>query len=166
MVAAAGGIAGRLDPAQDVALIYLVSHGAPDATLSTDLPNHRELAPISAESVADALGRARIKRRVIIISACFSGSWIPALASADSIVITAARKDRTSFGCDDTRRLTWFGEAFLEGPMAHGASLRDAFEAARKTVARWEAQERLTPSEPQVSVGRNMQAFWASRPVP
>jgi hypothetical protein len=44
--------------------------------------------------------------------------------------------------------------------MAHGASLHDAFEAARKTVGGWEAEQRLTPSEPQVSVGKNMRALW------
>ena len=111
-------------------------------------------------SVLDSAG---IKRRIIIISACFSGSWIPALASADSIVITAARHDRSSFGCDDRRRLTYFGEAFLEGPLAQGASLREAFETARIRLERWEAGEKYIPSKPQVSVGRNMQTVWRRR---
>lgn len=163
MTAAARGIGGHLDRRRDIALLYLVSHGSADATLSTELPNQKLLIPISSASVARALGRAGIKRRIIIISACYSGTWIPALASADSIVIAAAREDRTSFGCDDTRRLTYFGEALLEGPLAHGASLHDAFETARNKVARWEADENLTPSEPQVYVGRNMRAFWLSR---
>jgi hypothetical protein len=163
MIAAAHGLVGRLDPAQDVAFIYLVSHGTPNAMLSTDLPNHKYLTWISAASVADALDRAGIRRRIIVISACFSGTWIPALASPDSIIITAARKDRTSFGCDDRRPLTFFGEAFLEGPLAHGSSLRDAFESARKKVAGWESEGNMLPSEPQISVGKNMQAFWTSQ---
>ena len=161
--AAARGLAGRIDPARDVALIYLTAHGSPEATLGTDLPNKRLLSPISAGAVADALDGAGVRRRIIIISACYSGTWIPALANADTIVITAARKDRSSFGCDDRRRLTFFGEALLEGPLAQGASLREAFDVARARVAGWEASGRLLPSEPQVHVGKNMQTMWANR---
>lgn len=163
MNAVARGLVGRFDPASDVALIYLAAHGSADASLATDLPNKKYLAPISSVSVAEALATAGIKRRIVIISACFAGTWIPALADADSIVITAARKDRTSFGCDDRRELTYFGEAFLGGPLAKGASLREAFENARSKVAGWEAEGRLTPSEPQVHVGKNMQALWIGR---
>jgi hypothetical protein len=166
IAAIARGIAGRIDPERDVAVIYLASHGSPEGWLATDLPSHRQLTPISSVSLAEALSQAGIKRRVIIISACFSASWIPALASDDTIIITAAAKDRTSFGCDDTRRLTFFGEAFLEGPLARGSSLRDAFEAARGTVSKWEAQEQFVPSDPQAFIGRNMQAFWIERAVP
>lgn len=160
MTAVARGVERRIDPVSDIAFVYLASHGSRDAELATTLPTYDDLTPISSASVADALTRAGIRRRIIIVSACFSGSWIPALANDDTIVITAARKDRSSFGCDDTRSVTYFGEAFLKGPLAHGVSLRDAFEAARRTVIGWEARDHLTPSEPQVSVGRNMQAVW------
>ncbi len=163
MNAMARGLVGRFDPANDVALVYLAAHGSADASLATDLPNKKYLAPISSASVADALTTAGIKRRIVVISACYAGTWIPALADADSIVITAARKDRTSFGCDDRRELTYFGEAFLGGPLAKGASLREAFENARTKVAGWEAEGHLTPSEPQVHVGKNMQALWIGR---
>jgi hypothetical protein len=166
MAASARGIAERIDPVSDVTIVYLASHGSPDAELSTNLPSYDELTPISAASVADAMAQAGIKRRVIIVSACYSGSWIPALANDDTIIITAARKDRTSFGCDDARRLTFFGQAFLEGPLARGASLRDAFDHARTTVARWEAKDHLTPSEPQAYVGRNMRAIWTEQRSP
>lgn len=164
MLAVGRGMAGRLDPAQDIALIYLTAHGSQAATLQTDLPNQKLLSSISSASLADMLASAGIKRSIIIISACYAGTWMPALAHADSIVITAARKDRTSFGCDDKRRLTYFGEAFLEGPLSQGASLREAFENARTRVAGWEATARFVPSEPQVHIGKNMQALWNGKP--
>lgn len=163
LAAAASGVGGRIDPAADIAFVYLASHGSPDAELATELPSYDELTPISSTSVDKALVRAGVRRRVIIISACYAGSWIPALANDDTIVIAAARKDRTSFGCDDTRSLTNFGEAFLKGPLARGASLREAFDQARKTVARQEARDHLTPSEPQAYVGSRMQAIWTAR---
>jgi hypothetical protein len=152
----------RADEPDDMAFIYLVSHGSAGAELQTDLPNFDSLSAISASSLSEALGRAGIRRRVIVISACYAGSWIDALANDDTIVIAAARKDRTSFGCDDSRQLTYFGEAFLEGSLRNGASLRDSFDAARAKVARWEAKEGYVPSEPQVYVGRNMKAVWTA----
>ena len=163
VAAAARGIASRIDPAQDIVIVYLASHGAPEGWIATSLPTRATFPPISAASLAAALTQTGIRRRVIIVSACFAASWIPALASDDTIVIAAAAKDRTSFGCDDSRQLTYFGEAFLTGPLARGASLHDAFETARGRVAKWEADERFQPSMPQAFVGRNLQALWTER---
>lgn len=165
VILAVDGLAHHADPAEDIAFVYLASHGSPDASLETDLPDLQGFTELSAQSLADALKVARFRRRIIVISACFSASWIPALANDDTIVITAAQSDRTSFGCDDTRRLTYFGEAFLEGPLAKGASLQEAFDAARRTVSGWEKAQRFLPSEPQAFVGRNMQALWSARGV-
>jgi hypothetical protein len=39
-------------------------------------------------------------------------------------------------------------------------SLHDAFEDAKRKIAGEERTENVTPSLPQVFVGRNMQAFW------
>jgi hypothetical protein len=163
IAAAARGIGTRMDPAADLLVIYLTSHGSPEAFISTNLPSEATFPPITSASLAAALSQAGIRRRVVIVSACFAASWIPALASDDTIVITAAAKDRTSFGCDDRRRLTYFGEAFLEGPLARGASLREAFEAARGTVTQWETLQEMPPSMPQAYVGKNAQTLWTSR---
>lgn len=144
----------------DIVLIYLTSHGGQDASLQTEIPRSLPIFSITAGSLASALDAARIRRRVIIISACFAASWIPRLANDDTIVIAAAAHNRTSFGCADDRPLTYFGEAFLTGPFAQGASLADSFEGARKTVTRWEEEEKLLNSLPQAYVGRNMESFW------
>ncbi|MBT2186202.1 C13 family peptidase [Sphingobium nicotianae] len=144
----------------DVLIVYLTSHGRPDAAVATALPGNVPLIALSADTLGATLDRAHIRRRVIILSACFAGSWIPRLTSDDTIVIAAARPDRTSFGCDDRRELTYFGEAFLTGPLARGASLAESFDGARKMVTQWETAQKLLPSEPQMFVGRNMQSFW------
>jgi hypothetical protein len=154
------GLATRIDRKRDLVVIYLAAHGGREAYLSTDLPDYTELDSVSAASLRAALDAAGIERRVVIVSACFAGSWIKPLATDNSIVVTAAAADRTSFGCSDDRKLTYFGEAFLEGPLGSGVSLATAFEATRATVARWEARDHLTPSKPQASVGRNMQSVW------
>ncbi|HEY1124217.1 MAG TPA: C13 family peptidase [Sphingobium sp.] len=157
----------------DVLIVYLVSHGSPDAALQSALPGNIPILAVSADSLAIALERARVKRRVIIISACFSGSWIPRLATDDTIIMAAAAADRTSFGCAEDRPLTYFGDALLNGPLSRGASLAESFEGAKTTVTRWERDEKLLNSEPQYFVGRNMESFWralapnaAPAPVP
>jgi hypothetical protein len=148
----------------DIVMIYLTSHGAPDASLESALPKGLPILAITADSMAAALDQARIRRRVIVISACFAGSWIPRLANDDTIIITAAQADRTSFGCAEDRQLTYFGEAFLTGPFARGASLHESFEGAKKTVTEWETREKLLNSNPQAYVGKNMLALWDASP--
>jgi hypothetical protein len=160
IAALAKAIGEKADHRQGVLFLYLVSHGAQTAELESDLPSYRSVQPISSVSTAEALKGAGIARRVIVVSACFSATWIPALADDDTIVITAAAKDRTSFGCDDTRRFTVFGEAFLGSLAARNVSLRDAFEDAKRKISVEERKENVTPSQPQVFVGRNMEALW------
>lgn len=153
------GIGRKMDRSRDVAVIYLTSHGGADAELMTDLPDYSDLQPIGARRLANELASAGIKRRVIIVSACHAGSWIKPLATDDTIVIAAARADRSSFGCSDDRELTYFGEALLKGPLAKGASLADSFDATRRTVAAWEGPVGRH-SEPQAFVGKNMASVW------
>lgn len=150
------------DPRRDLAVIYLTSHGGRDAALSTDLPDYTQLSPISAEFLAKTLNGAKITRRVVIVSACYSGTWIAPLASSDTIVITASATDRTSFGCDDSRRYTVFGQAIVESALDRGASWRDAFAEIKRRVAREEEASGATPSLPQAYIGKNMRSVWES----
>ena len=165
IAAAARAIAGIADRANDVLFVYLVSHGSRDAELASDLANYQSVQPISAASTAEALRAAPVDHRIIVVSACFAASWIPALANANTIVITAAAKDRTSFGCDDQRDMTVFGEAMIGSMGSPKVSLHDAFEDAKRKIAAEETKEHETPSQPQVYVGRNMAALWNSAPA-
>lgn len=160
IAAATDRIGAVADRQQDLVILYLASHGGRDAELESDLPNYNAVQPISASFTAQALKHAGINRRIVIISACYAATWIPALANDDTIVIAAAAKDRTSFGCDDSRDLTYFGDAFLKGSFARGTSLKKGFDDAKKTIAKWERDQKLTPSMPQVYVGRNMKTLW------
>ena len=151
------------DPARDLAIVYLTAHGGTDASLGTDLPDHSRLRPVDAAFLAKALEQAGVTRRLIVVSACYSGSWIAPLQSPDTVVLTAARADRTSFGCDDRREYTWFGEALLEGPLGEGASLAEASAALKERIDAAERESDLQPSLPQTFVGANMRAFWQTQ---
>lgn len=153
-------IGARFDPARDLAVIFLTSHGGPDAALQTDLPDAFGLRPISAEFLAEALGKAGISRRIVIVSACYSGTWIGPLASSDSIVLTASSATRTSFGCDDRREFTVFGKALLDGSLGKGASWRAAFEQVQADIDKEEARLGVERSLPMASVGERMAAVW------
>ena len=155
------GLASRMNLDQDVLFLSISSHGAEDPAVivsNSELP----LNDLTDEDLADALRESGIKWRVIIISACYAGGFIDALSDPQTIVITAAAADRTSFGCSNDRDLTYFGEAFYRDALPSARSLREAFDTAKAAIATREAQERVTPSKPQAYFGTEMQAKLAS----
>jgi hypothetical protein len=142
----------RMNGDEDVLFLFLSAHGYPDHRLSAVQPP-LELASLTPTALARLLQDAGIKWRVIVVSACYAGGFIEPLRDANSIVITAAAADRTSFGCETGRDFTYFGEAYFRDALARTRSFTEAFELARSAVAKKEAEEKLTPSAPQIWVG-------------
>jgi len=137
---------------EDVLFLYLSAHGYKDHRLSAVQPP-LELASLTPTALARMLQDAGIKWRVIVVSACYAGGFIEPLRDANSIVITAAAADRTSFGCEAGRDFTYFGEAYFRDALERTRSFTEAFELARSAVAKKEAEEKLTPSLPQMWAG-------------
>lgn len=144
-------IAEKMDVDEDVLFLSLSSHGSEHYLAVSHGP--LMLDNLTDETLADALREAGIKWRVIVISACHSGSFIDALRDPNTIVITAAAADRTSFGCTDDRDLTYFGEAFYRDALPEAASLREAFGTAVRAIAERERREHIEPSNPQAHFG-------------
>ena len=144
-----------LDPKEDVLLIYLSSHGLHDSSFYLHTGRNQEdyLAP---EDLAGLLDEARIGNAVIVVSACYSGGFIPVLKAPNRMIITAARRDRPSFGCGNTDSATWFGRAFLVEAMNATNDFSEAFTRARATVRRREKEEGELPSEPQFDAGKRV----------
>jgi hypothetical protein len=95
----------------------------------------------------------------IIVSACFSGVFVPVLAGPNRFVLTAARSDRTSFGCGQADRYTFFDECFLSS-IAATHDFRDlAIEARRCVAAREKKEDVSPPSDPQVAIGAGVTGF-------
>jgi hypothetical protein len=90
---------------------------------------------------------------VIVMSSCFSGQFVQPLMGANRIVMTAARPDRTSFGCGEMDHYTFFDDCFLRAlPMA--GDFPSLGGLVQQCVAAREVEVKATPpSEPQVSVG-------------
>ena len=154
---------GRLINAdEDVAFIYLSSHGSANHQLYVNFPP-LVLQQLTPTSLARMLQESRIKYRVVIVSACYSGGYIAALKDPYTMVMTSARADRTSFGCDNKSEFTYFGEAFFQEALKQTTSLVDAFEMAKRAIAERERAGGLTPSEPQISVGDAIREKLGSR---
>lgn len=142
----------QMNADEDLLFLFLSAHGSPDHRLSAVEPP-LELAQLTPTALARLLHDAGIKWRVIVVSACYAGGFIEPLRDGNSVVITAAAADRSSFGCESGRDFTYFGDAYFRDALARTRSFTRAFELAKATVAKEEAQEKLTPSLPQMWVG-------------
>ena len=107
-----------------------------------------------------ALDDSGIKWRVIVISACHSGAFIPALADESTAIFTSAEADRASFGCGDDNEITEFGAAFVRDALPHATSLEAAFGQAKAALAESERRQHVQPSSPQARVGAAISAHW------
>jgi hypothetical protein len=137
---------------EDVLFLFLSAHGDREHRLSAWQPP-LELAPLTPTALARMLHDSGIKWRVVVVSACYSGGFVEPLRDENSIVITAAAPDRSSFGCEAGRDFTYFGQAFFRDALARTASFTEAFEIAKQLVTQQEAAEKLPASLPQISVG-------------
>jgi hypothetical protein len=150
-------IGGVMSKDDDVLFLFLTSHGKKDM-FAVEPPAGLPPDDITPASLKGLLDRSGIKHRVIVLSACHSGSFIPALADASTLVIAAAHADRTSFGCEDKREWTYFGDAFFNQALRKERSFERAFGQAKRTIARWEAEQKLAQSLPQIAGGEALRA--------
>jgi len=152
-----------LDPEEDVLFLFVTSHGSGNpAYLSVD-NNDLQLTQLTPARLKAALAATPIKWKVIVISACYSGSFIPALADDTTLVITASRADRNSFGCDAKNSMTEFGRAYFAEALKQTTSFTAAFRLASQRIAAREKAAGLTPSLPQMSIGKTFAARWQGR---
>ncbi|HEV7692778.1 MAG TPA: C13 family peptidase [Hyphomonadaceae bacterium] len=136
--AAIGKIAATIDPREDLVVIFVTSHGAPDGTVAIQ-ERGRLSGGLRPLNLRDALQQAGIQNKLVIVSACFSGNFIaPFVSDANAAVLTAAAADRTSFGCEPQRDWTYFGDAFFNHALRGGAGITDSFNEALKLISKWE----------------------------
>lgn len=151
--AAIGQIGSLMDPNEDLLVIFITTHGSPDGAAA--LREHNRLGgALHPANLADMLRVTGIRNRVVIVSACFSGAFIAPLADDNTIVISAAQSDRTSFGCQPENDWTFFGDAYFNHGLRAGGSIVSSFDLAKTWIERWEHEQNLSPpSNPQRFVG-------------
>lgn len=157
LVLALSHVGGLMDPAEDVLVLYTTSHG-----LDLGLAYHygdTGYGILSPARLKAALEEAGIRRRVLILSACYSGVFVPVLASPDTAILTAAASTRTSFGCAAENDWTFFGDALINRALRQPVALEEAARMAGRSVAEWESRARFLASLPQVSIGAEARAW-------
>jgi hypothetical protein len=157
------GIGKLMNRDKDVLVLFITSHGA-EGIVSVGV-NGLPLNQITPDSLKRGLDAAAIKNRVLIISSCHAGSFIPALENPNTLVIAAAAADRTSFGCANGREWTYFGDALFNHALREETSFIAAFGKAKALIERWEFWRSLMwqkPSNPQMSVGAEIEKALAT----
>lgn len=144
---------------EDLVFLYLTSHGSRSHELDLAQPR-LELADLPASELASLLAPLRGRDKVVVISACYSGGFIPPLKDEHTLVMTAARADRVSFGCSEDSDFTYFGRALFAEALQQTDDLQQAFELARQQVAEREKADDFAPSEPQLWAPVAVLARW------
>jgi hypothetical protein len=142
-------VAERMDREQDLLLLFLTSHGSKDHMLYVSM-DPLPLDQIAPDDLAGVLSKSGIRHRVVVISACYSGGFIDALRDDATMVIAAARADRSSFGCGTTSEITDFGRAFFVEGLNHNATFSEAFVEAKRLISAWENRNGEDHSYPQM----------------
>lgn len=160
-------LAEAMDKERDVLVIYLTSHGGADFRLAAQ---HwpLEVEDLTAAQLRETLDRLGIRNRVVAVSACYAGGWIEPLRGDTTLVMTAADKDHTSYGCGSKSELTFFGRAVFDEQLRKTLSFEEAFKAAVPVIQQREIEGRKGDgfSNPQIAVGegiRKVLQAWAAQ---
>lgn len=163
-------VAAKMDKSRDILFLYLSSHGSRDHVLSLEQEG-MFLRGLSAVELAGMLKETGIRWKVVVVGACYAGGFIKPLQDEHTMVIAAARADRSSFGCQDENDFTYFGRAFFKEALPQASSFGDAFKVAQERVRQRETQlfgrkraKASAFSEPQMheppEVRQYLQAWW------
>ncbi|QDX26256.1 peptidase C13 [Sphingomonas suaedae] len=157
--AALARIAELMDEKEDVLILYATSHGAPFGVVYND--GNEGYGAISPRRLATLLDAHGIHRRLLIVSACYSGVFVPILSGPQTAIVSAAASDRSSFGCLAENDWTFFGDAFVNHALRKPQPLGAAVTEAVAQIAGWERKGNLKPSLPQQSMGVDVQTWLA-----
>ncbi|WP_263769330.1 C13 family peptidase [Propionivibrio soli] len=139
---AISAIAAKMDKERDILFLYLTSHGSKEGAISLELEGMR-FPDLSANQLASFLKESGIRWKAVIVSACYAGSFMEPLKDDGTLLIAAARADRTSFGCSDENDFTYFGRAFFKESLPSADSFEDAFAKASFLIKKWEDQDNI-----------------------
>ena len=168
ITAALKTIAARMNRDEDILFLFMTSHGSREHELSLQ-SSSMKLRNLPARELGHLLKDSGIRYKVVVVSACYSGGFIEPLRDDGTLIITAARADRSSFGCVDENEFTYFGRAFFKEALPASRSFQDAFSRAEALVSEWERKDQpgQERSLPQIyttpAINAQLQRWWASQ---
>ena len=149
----------------DGCFVYLTSHGDQNGIEIIAGRDKYALAPAELGRLLDrACGQAPT---IVVVSACYSGVYLDrAMLGPHRILLTAARRDRASFGCSADFEFTFYDACFIENFEGAGGWA----ELARRLsicVRNREAETRLEPrSLPTATIGATARNVTMIAPPP
>jgi hypothetical protein len=161
-------ISARMNRDEDILFLFLTSHGSRNHELALQ-QSSMKLRNLPARELGHMLKESGIRWKVVVVSACYSGGFIDPLRDDSTLIITAARYDRSSFGCADENDFTYFGRAFFKEALPASRSFQDAFSKADALVAEWERKDQpgQDRSLPQIystpTINAQLARWWASQ---
>jgi hypothetical protein len=148
-------LAQKMNPERDVLVLALSSDCSSAHRFyvsNGDMP----ISDLAGEDIRNALDNAGIRWRVIVVSGCHPGPFIDQLADDRTLVIGSSATYDESDDDKNSSRLTRFGEAFYRDALPQAASIREAYEAARKAIAA-STSDAVHPSNLQAHFGREIE---------
>jgi hypothetical protein len=139
--------------AKDGCLLYFSSHGG-QAGIVVGQDAEGQASLLSPDVLSKMIDEACGQRpTVVILSACYSGVFVKTLSDSNRAVFTAARDDRSSFGCSESDRYPYYDDCILSSfpKVSDFAAL--AATAKQCVAAKEIATGAQPPSEPQIAIG-------------
>jgi len=135
--------------AWDACFAFITSHGSRSEFY---IRGQTGLNPSTYASILDATCGTR--PTVVLISACYSGIFSePLMRKPNRIILTAASKDRTSFGCGSEEVYTYWDTCLVETLATPVATWRDVYASVKTCIEDKEGRLSQTPSQPQAFFG-------------
>ena len=131
---------------EDILVLFLTSHGSKTHELTLN-QNGMEMADLPAKDLEAVLCDTSIRWKVIVVSACYSGGLIAPLKDGSTMVITAARHDRTCFGCADDNDFPYVGRTFFKEGLNETADFRKASKLVAAQVREWDKPDHHSPQK-------------------
>lgn len=132
--------------------VHMTSHGAKQAGFYLSRIRGVLTPSDLAQLVDRACGQAPT---VILVSACYSGQFITEkLKGPNRVILTAAREDRTSFGCSADTRYTFWDECVLS-EVPNAANWPELYKNVNACISQKESELGAQPSGPQAFFGAN-----------
>jgi hypothetical protein len=136
---------------QDACLIHMTSHGSPEGFYLRNAP------PITPQMLNNILDLDCSERpTVVLISACYSGVFVgPSMQKKNRIILTAARQDRTSFGCSSENQYTYWDSCLIDS-LPTAETWKSLYGTIQRCVQTKESQGHFKPSLPQAYFGQQV----------
>jgi hypothetical protein len=135
----------------DACLIHMTSHGSPQGFYLKDA---RPLSPQLLDKILDR--ECGERPTVVLVSACYSGVFVgPSMQKKNRIILTAARQDRTSFGCSAEEKYTYWDSCLIDS-LPTAENWKSLYGTIRQCVETKEHQGHFTPSLPQAYFGKEV----------